>query len=70
MSSTCAFVRKSGNGYEYGEITIQNLAQKDEKRIYNVKGECPTLNEALTANSMALEGQLKVKPEVVPIPWD
>ena len=63
--SPCKFVRKNTRGYEYGYVTINDVGSKNEKRDYIVVGETPDYVEALSKNTMALEGKKQVgfKPD-------
>lgn len=59
MNSPCKFVRnnRSRGRWEYGHILIENIASKDEKRIYVVDGEASDYEEALRDNEMAARGK-------------
>ena len=53
----CQYTRRAEcGGFEYGHITISDTATKNEKRTYVPLGIKATIDEALKANSMALEG--------------
>lgn len=69
MAAPCTFVRKNGDAWEYGVIRIDDFATTKEKRTHVVTGCSPTYEEALMANSMALEGQPKVRPNIEPQYW-
>ena len=66
----CTYTRKVPQGYEFGYITLENTAMKNEKRTYVPLGIKATLDEALKANSMALEGLPRLgKTFTAPFSW-
>ena len=67
----CTYTRRAEcGGYEYGHITIEDSATKKEKRTYVPLGIKATLDEALKANSMALEGLPRLgKTFTAPFSW-
>jgi hypothetical protein len=56
----CTYVRKMDGGYEYGYQTIKDSGEKKEKREHIALGNRPTLEEALSANQMALKGMPRI----------
>lgn len=58
----CKFARKAKDGafYEYGYWQITDIGTKSEKRIAIVTGTAPSLDEALTLNTMSLNGSKRI----------
>ena len=56
----CNYVRKVEGGFEYGQMLITASGEKKEKREYIPKGTRPTMDAALSANSMAAKGVSKI----------
>ena len=55
--SQCNYARKVSDGkYEYGYLQVTGAGTKNEKREYIALGHRPSLDEALAANNMALNG--------------
>ena len=54
--STCTYVRRHGDAYEFGIVRLIEGGTKKEQREYVARGSRPTMDEALKANSMALKG--------------
>lgn len=71
MINGCAFARKnkSGDGYEYGHVEIENYAEKKEVRKYIVHGVASSMEEALAANNMALTGASRIGIRRDEMPW-
>lgn len=67
----CSYTRCLEKGvFEYGHITIEDSATKKEKRTYVPLGTKATIDEALKANSMALEGMPRLgKTFTAPFSW-
>lgn len=58
--SVVKWVRKEGKKWAYG-------VYKNETSTH--VGTAPSYTEAIHLNGMALEGQPRVAPRVVPMPW-
>lgn len=56
----CNYVRKVEGGFEYGQMLITASGEKKEKREYIPKGTRPTMDAALSANSMAAKDAPKI----------
>ena len=56
----CNYVRKVEGGFEFGQMLITASGEKKEKREYIPKGIRPTMDAALSANSMATKGVSKI----------
>jgi hypothetical protein len=54
--STCTYVRRVADEFEYGHMRINHSGEKKETREYIVRGTRPTMEAALKANDMALKG--------------
>lgn len=66
----CTYTRKVPQGYEFGYITLENTAMKNEKRTYVPLGIKPTIDEALIANQMALKGEPRLGSQYsAPLIW-
>lgn len=67
----CAYTRRIEKGvFEFGHIVIEESATKNKKREYVPLGTKATLDEALKANSMALEGLPRLgKTFIAPFSW-
>lgn len=52
-NSSCKFVRKNGDKYEFGHIEIENIATPKEKRNHIVAGTADSYEAALQQNEMA-----------------
>lgn len=64
--SKCTFVRRGRDGWEYGHIEVHDHGTSKEVRKHIVKGHADSMEEALTLNKMALEGQPKIRPHIEP----
>lgn len=60
------YARKTDEGYEYGHIVIHHSGEKKERREHIPRGVCPTLDQALTANQMALKGTPRIGNAINP----
>lgn len=60
----CKYVRKEGSNWEYGHIEVLDAGTKIEKRKYVPTGTTLSYEEACARNTMALEGQPKVRPHI------
>jgi len=54
--ATCTFVRKTKDGYEYGESRVNHAGTNQETPTYHPAGVARSYEEALAANNMALSG--------------
>lgn len=52
----CTYVRRVDGMWEFGHISITDVATKKEKRTYVPAGTKASYEEALNANFMALTG--------------
>ena len=64
--SKITYARKQGQVYEFGHIVITDSGTKLEKRTYVPKGTCPTLDQALQMNQMALRGTPRIGRAISP----
>lgn len=60
------YARKQGQVYEFGHIVITDSGTKFEKRTHVPQGTCPTLDQALAANQMALKGAPRIGKAISP----
>lgn len=64
--SKISYARKAGDVYEFGHIVITNTGTEHEKREHVPEGTCPTLDQALQMNSMALKGSPRIGRAINP----
>lgn len=58
--SQIKYSRKLGDAYEYGHMRVTEGGTKQEKREYIPLGTRPTMEAALSANSMAEKGAPRI----------
>lgn len=58
--STCTYVRRAGDEFEFGHVKLVGSVAGKEKREHFPLGTRPTMEDALAANSMALKGSTKI----------
>lgn len=66
MKHTAYARRIENDTYEFGHIVINDSGTKNEKRSYIPSGTRPTLDLALAANQMALEGAPRIGRAIHP----
>lgn len=64
--SKISYARQVGQVYEFGHIEITNSGTKFEKRTHVPQGICPTLDQALQMNQMALRGAPRIGRAISP----